>query len=562
MTSSLHRPRGRLTLAAFSFLISLVVVLGLTASAHAAGGAGYVYLSQTSYVAHEDQGELAITIDRTDDSQGEQIRYGVRHLDAVPGVDLDTVPNNYTYMQPGQSSFTFDVKILDRGINAGPVYADAYIFGSYPQAMGDATGKVYAHGPVSSQIKILHDDTLQPRDPLDLLGFDQLTSTQASLPGIGPLAEAPYWVQGRQSPAGTWARHYTHSKPAWSHALQFLADQPGVHRFYFWNTPADPEHTVARFLESTENQHPNTVIQLSTYSLVHGACGSDTSSPAFIKRYERWIKGLAAGIGNFHVVMFLELDSLITTQCMVREHDSYKVRDRLEEIREAVQTLETLPHTAVYIDAGAADAIGWRRTVSLLKRAGVKDAQGFFVNSTHFDWTRLPSGRKSLRRSAACTSSSTPARTARGRSRRMTASSPATRSSATRSVAASDRCRSRRATSTSTPSCGSPTRAAPPATPRAAAGAPRRPRCSGPITRSTSCGGRTSTSPAPRSTCCTTGPTCPTTRRSPRRTATPRSPVTTAPAESSAGATGSASGCTTRSSLRSRSASSNCPTAS
>jgi endoglucanase len=387
MEPSFSRAGGRLTLATFGVLISLVVVLGLTTSAHAAGEPGYVYLSQTSYVAHEDQGELAITIDRTDDSQGEQIRYGVRHLDAVPGVDLDTVPNNYTEMQPGQSSFTFDVKILDRGVNGGPVYADAYIFGSSPQAMGDATGKIYAHGPVDSRIKIVHDDTLQPRDPLDLLGFNQLTSTQASLPGIGPLAEAPYWVQANQSPAGTWARHYAHSKPAWSHALKFLAGQPGVHRFYFWNTPADPEHTVARFLESTENQHPNTVIQLSTYSLVHGACGADTSSPAFIKRYERWIKGLAAGIGNFHVVMFLELDSLITTPCMVREHDPYKVRDRLEEICEAVQTLETLPHTAVYIDAGAADAIGAGRTESLLRRAGVKDAQGFFVNSTHFDWT-------------------------------------------------------------------------------------------------------------------------------------------------------------------------------
>ena len=117
MEISVSRTLGRLTLGAFSFLVSLVVVLGLTASAHAAGGAGYVYLSQTSYVAHEDQGELAITIDRTNDSQGEQIRYGVRDVNAVAGVDLDTVPNTYIDMQPGQSSFTFDVKIYDLAIN-------------------------------------------------------------------------------------------------------------------------------------------------------------------------------------------------------------------------------------------------------------------------------------------------------------------------------------------------------------------------------------------------------------------------------------------------------------
>ena len=57
------------------------------------------------------------------------------------------------------------------------------------------------------------------------------------------------------------------------------------------------------------------------------------------------------------------------------------------ELRDAVQTLETLPHTVVYMDAGAADAESVERTASLLRRADVAQAQGFFVNSTHFDWT-------------------------------------------------------------------------------------------------------------------------------------------------------------------------------
>ncbi len=373
--------------AALALLAGLLGVLWLTAApARAASAPGEVYLSQTQYVAHENQGELAITIERTNDSEGEQIRYGVRHMDAIPGVDLDTVGNTFVYMQPGQSSYTFDVKIIDRGINAGPVWADAYIFGSDPEALADATGKVYAHGPVNSKIKILRDDGLEPRDPLDLLGFsDTLDSAQSAPATGGPLAQAPFWIQGGGSAAGKAARHYAHSRPAWAHALDFIASQPGVHRFWFWNTPANPAHTVARFLESAERRHPDTVIQLSTYSLVHRHCAEDSSSPAFMKRYAAWIKGLAAGIGNFHVVMYLELDSLITTQCMA--HTPYKLRDRLAELRGAVQTLETLPHTAVYIDAGAADAVGWRRDAWLLRQADVEDAQGFFVNSTHFDWT-------------------------------------------------------------------------------------------------------------------------------------------------------------------------------
>lgn len=386
MTGTAHLAPGRLGIAAVLTALLLLLELGVGA-AHADPGRNCVYLSQTSYVAHEDQGELQITIDRSDDSEQEQIRYGVRHLDAQSGLDLDTVPNTYAVMQPGQSSVTFDVKIIDRGMNATPVYAMAYIYGSDPDRLCDATGERYRHGPVDSKIKILRDDALQPRDPEYLLGYDTAINAETADTSSSedPLAQAPFYVQGGLSPAGTTARHYRRRNPGWSAALDFLAGQPGVHRFYYWNTPAWPAHTVARFLESAEASEPGTVVQLSTYSLVHGHCAVDSSSPGFIKRYGRWIRGLAQGIGNFHVVMFLELDSLITTGCMA--HDPRKLDARLAELREAVQTLATLPHTAVYIDAGAADALSVARDASLLRRADVGQTQGFFVNSTHFDWT-------------------------------------------------------------------------------------------------------------------------------------------------------------------------------
>jgi endoglucanase len=388
MTCSHSLPRGRILLAA---CLIVVGILGLSATAaRAQGGPGYVYFTQPAYTAQENMGELPITIARTDTSVGEDVRYGVRHLDAENGLDLQTVGNTLVHFYPGQATYTFNVKILDRGLDTTPVYADAYLFGSYPQTLGDANGHTYARGPVNSKITIRRDDPLEVRDPLDLLGFDTLatapTATASSIAN-NPLAEAPFYVEGKKSPAGQAARRYKHSDPSWYRTLNYLANQPGVHRFYYWNTPAWPAHTVSRYLESVENREPNTVVQLSTYSLVHKACASDTSSPGFIKRYTRWVKGLARGIGNFHVVMFLELDGLITTQCMQREHEPYKIRDRLTEIRDAVDILDKLPHTAIYIDAGAADAIPVPRTISLLRKAGVMHAQGFFVNSTHFDWT-------------------------------------------------------------------------------------------------------------------------------------------------------------------------------
>jgi hypothetical protein len=348
---------------------SLAVLGASTAVAQAQAAPGRVYFTQMSYTAHENQGELPITIARSDDSVAEQVRYGVRHVDAEPGLDFDTVGNTLVQFEPGQSTATFNVKIIDRGMSAGPVNAIAYLFGSSPQTLGDATGKIYATGPINSPITILRDDPLDTRNALDPVGFGSLASPTASTTALHPLAESPFYVARGLSPAGEASGHYRHTNPRWSRSLKFLASEAGAHRFYFWNTPADPAHTVARYLETVEARNPGTVQQLSTYSLVHERCAADTSSAAFIRRYVSWMKGLAAGIGNFHVVMFLELDSLITTQCMA--HDPRKLADRLTEISDAVQILEADPHVSVYIDGGAADALSAGRTSTLLRRAGV-----------------------------------------------------------------------------------------------------------------------------------------------------------------------------------------------
>ena len=359
---------------------------GTSAVAHAQTTPGDVYFTQTSYTAHESQGELSITIARSNDSSAEQVRYGVRHLDAQPGLDLDPIGNTLVQFQPGQTSSTFTVKIIDRGMNATPVQAVAYLFGSSPQSLGDATGKTYAHGPVDSPITILRDDPLEARNALDPVGFGStLVSSTSGVAPVHPLAESPFYVARGLSPAGQAAGRYRHTRPSWSRALKFIGSEPGAHRIYYWNTPAYPSHTVARYLETVEARHPNTVQQLSTYSLVHAHCAADTSSVGFIRRYSRWMQGVARGIGNFHVVMFLELDALITTQCMA--HQPAKLADRLTEVRDAVQILEADPHVSVYVDGGAADALSSHRAAGLLRRAGVQQAQGFFLNSTHFDWT-------------------------------------------------------------------------------------------------------------------------------------------------------------------------------
>ncbi len=379
-------PRGRRRPLRTSMLAPALLLaagwLGIIApAADARAGDGSVALSAASYTAHEDQGDLTIAIVRTDTAFTEQIRYGVKQQTAQSGKDFDPVPNTYAVFLPGQSTITFQVPIYDNGMNAPPVYATAYLFGAYPEQLGN---------PSSATVTILRDDPLQTRDDADPLGVPTVSVTGDPLQGV------KFYVPGASSAAGLAAQAASAQGDSNSaRALSVLAAAPTGFRFWFWNTPADPAGNVARFLETTQQQQPGTTVQLTTYSLVHGACGSDIS-PAFVARWQKWMRGFARGIGNFHVLMFFEIDSLITSPCL----SSYGRRVRFEdELAYGIRTLEQDPHVVLYVDAGAADALPWRTAVRDLRASGVESAQGFFLNATHFDWTttELAYGQKIAR---------------------------------------------------------------------------------------------------------------------------------------------------------------------
>ena len=327
---------------------------------------GTVSLDQAAYTAHEGQGFLTITIERSGDLSGEEhVGYGVKQQDGRNQVDFDAIGNTYITFQPGQKSYSFNVTIIDQGINATAVHALAYLYGSWPDALGHNN---------NSKITILHDDPLQPRDDSNPLG----------VPGPfygNPIAGTKFYIDPDAGAAKA-SRRYARSKPSWTAQLSKLAGEPGAHRFFMWNMGNHVEGRVAHYLEFAQVSEPGTTVMLSTYSLVHGHCGF-TATPGMARRYDRFIKSVARGIGNFHVIFFLELDSLITAPCL--SHPKLAIRDA--ELKYAVKALEADPHVLVYLDGGAADAVGARRMARFLRGAGVRQAQGFFLNSTHFDWT-------------------------------------------------------------------------------------------------------------------------------------------------------------------------------
>jgi endoglucanase len=363
-----HREIPKLQKPVRALLAALALLLAAgPAGASAAHNPGTVSLDQSAYLAHENQGQLQITIVRSNPQGEEHLGYGVHRQDAVPGEDFDTVGGTYIHMADGQRSYTFTVHIYDNGMNAPPVHAMAYLYGAWPAHTAD---------PHQARITIARDDPLQVRDQANPLAL-------AGGPADGDvIRDAPFYIAGPDSPAGKAAAHYRHSNPAWSRALSVIANAPSTRRFWFWNEP-DPTSLVANYLESTQHAQPGSTVQLSTYSLVHDHCGS-TTSPGFVHRYRDWIDKLAHGIGNFHVILYFEVDSLITAPCLSAHGRHVRFVD---ELRWSVARLERDPHLVLYLDAGAADAVQWQSTARWLSEAGVHQAQGFFLNATHADWT-------------------------------------------------------------------------------------------------------------------------------------------------------------------------------
>lgn len=352
--------------------LALIVVLGsmlmFAASGRAAvardgaSATGTVSLDQSAYTAHESQGNLTITIVRTGDLlNAEHVGYGVKQQDAMDGIDFVAIPNTYITMASGQSTYTFNVRIIDQGINATPVHALAYLYGSWPDSIGTT----------NSLVTILHDYPVGARDAANPLGVPA--------PANGnPIAGAKLFVDP-QSPA---AQSEAHTSGAAHTLLGEIAGEPGAHRFYMWNMGSNVAGQVAHWLQIAQLEQPGTTTMLSSYNLVHGPCGY-TATPAMQAAYDTYMHQLAAGIGNFHVIYFLEFDSLITSPCLT----SQQLAIREAELRDAVSILEADPHVVVYLDGGAADALPARRQAALLSASGVAQAQGFFLNSTHFDWT-------------------------------------------------------------------------------------------------------------------------------------------------------------------------------
>ncbi|HST40833.1 MAG TPA: glycoside hydrolase family 6 protein, partial [Conexibacter sp.] len=153
--------------------------------------------------------------------------------------------------------------------------------------------------------------------------------------------------------------------------------QPETKRFGTWTR--QPRHEIATYLQRVQAEDAGAIPLVATYRLKHLQCGGVSDSPADIASYKHWYDEFAKGIGNQPVVLFYEIDALITMKCLSGPGRAA----RIEEVTYAIDVLSKLPRAVVYVDAGSGLAHGANYIGAKLRQVGVNKIQGFFTNATH-----------------------------------------------------------------------------------------------------------------------------------------------------------------------------------
>jgi endoglucanase len=167
-------------------------------------------------------------------------------------------------------------------------------------------------------------------------------------------------------------------------------------------TPAQVEQQVRTAMFEAALQHAVPVFV--AYNLPFRDCGSYSAGGAQnTAAYEAWINGVAAGLGDGHAVVLLEPDGLGIIPYNTDINGNAESCQpsltgtgltpatanaaRYTQLNYAVTTLEKQPTVSVYLDGTHPAWLGVGDIAQRLVKAGVQQAQGFFVNVSNYQYT-------------------------------------------------------------------------------------------------------------------------------------------------------------------------------
>jgi len=168
-----------------------------------------------------------------------------------------------------------------------------------------------------------------------------------------------------------------------------------------WFTSGSPE-SVQQDVKSTVKraEAKGTVPILVAYNIPFRDCSQFSAGGATsVAEYEAWIDGFAAGIGNGEAVVILEPDGLgiipwytsldgVLDWCQpIGANPETAAADRFEMLNYAVDALKAHPNVNVYLDGTHSAWLNVGEAASRLVQAGVKRADGFFLNVSNYQFS-------------------------------------------------------------------------------------------------------------------------------------------------------------------------------
>jgi Glycosyl hydrolases family 6 len=127
---------------------------------------------------------------------------------------------------------------------------------------------------------------------------------------------------------------------------------------------------------------PATVPVFSTFFIYPNGqfCPTLPAIQRWQSTFKRDVNEMAWAIGSKRAVIFMEIDSIGTSQCLRKK----SLKAWLQDLKNEAKRFSQLPHAVVYEEAGYSDAQGPLWTAKRLWQAGVRQIQGFYSDDTHF----------------------------------------------------------------------------------------------------------------------------------------------------------------------------------
>ncbi len=165
--------------------------------------------------------------------------------------------------------------------------------------------------------------------------------------------------------------------------LGLVALRPRVRWFGAWYPDIEAKAVARGYVDNVTGGNSNVLAQMAVFRLEpweEAAC-HHLPTPAQQASYRTWTDRFAAGIGAARVALILQPDLPFA---ICAPHHSHVTTDL---VAYAARVFSALPHTTVYIDAGAGDWASAQRMAEVLRAAGVRYVRGFALNATHYDTT-------------------------------------------------------------------------------------------------------------------------------------------------------------------------------